>query len=67
MGFIRPRDWRRRKALVRGGIRAVWSAGDDPAFTSRLGANGFSAKVAEVRARANGKGAQHTIWLAEKR
>ena len=55
-----------KAALVRGGIFAVWSAGDDPAFTRRLNANGFSATVAKVRARSNGKGAQHSIWLAER-
>ena len=54
-----------KAALVRGGILAVWSAGYDPAFTRRLTANGFAASLARVRARANGKGAQHTIWLAE--
>ena len=54
-----------KAALVRGGILAVWSAGDDPAFTRRLSANGFEVDVAKVRARSNGKGAQHTIWLAE--
>jgi len=54
-----------KAALVRGGILAVWSAADDPAFTRRLGANGFAANPTRVRARANGKGAQHTIWLAE--
>src|SRR5687768_9109092 len=54
-----------KAALIRGGILAVWSAGDDPAFTRRLNANGFAANPTRVRARANGKGAQHTIWLAE--
>jgi spermidine synthase len=54
-----------KAALVRGGILAVWSAGDDPAFTRRLGAAGFKVSTRKVRARANGKGAQHTIWLAE--
>ncbi|MEO8175771.1 MAG: spermidine synthase [Sphingomicrobium sp.] len=54
-----------KAALVRGGILAVWSAGDDPAFTRRLTANGFAATPTRVRARSNGKGAQHTIWLAE--
>jgi spermidine synthase len=56
-----------KAALVRGGILAIWSAGDDPAFTRRLGAAGFKVSIEKVRARANGKGAQHTIWLAEKR
>jgi spermidine synthase len=53
-------------AMVPGGILAIWSAADDPAFTSRLNANGFTARPTRVRARSNGKGAQHTIWLAEK-
>lgn len=56
-----------KAALVRGGILAVWSAGDDPAFTRRLGAGGFAVTTAKVRARSNGKGAQHSIWLAESR
>jgi spermidine synthase len=56
-----------KKALGRGGILAVWSAGDDPAFTRRLETSGFVPNPVKVRARTNGKGAQHTIWLAEKR
>ena len=55
-----------KAALVRGGILAVWSAGDDPAFTRRLNASGFVATTTKVRARSNGKGAQHTIWLAQR-
>ena len=54
-----------KAALVRGGILAIWSAADDPAFTRRLGAAGFRVSIEKVRARSNGKGAQHTIWLAE--
>jgi spermidine synthase len=56
-----------KAALVRGGILAVWSAADDTAFTRRLNANGYAANPTRVRARANGKGAQHTIWLAQSR
>ena len=56
-----------KAALKRGGILAVWSAGDDPAFTRRLNANGFAANPTPVRARSNGKGAQHMVWLAESR
>jgi spermidine synthase len=56
-----------KEALVKGGILAVWSAADDPAFTRRLHAAGFSTDILQVRARANGKGPQHTIWLAEAR
>ena len=55
-----------KTALAEGGILAVWSAGDDPIFTRRLSASGFAVELARVRARANGKGARHTIWLAEK-
>jgi spermidine synthase len=55
-----------KAALVRGGILAIWSAGDDPAFTRRLGSANFKVEARTVRARSNGKGAQHTIWLAEK-
>ena len=54
-----------KSVLVCGGILSIWSAGDEPAFTRRLNANGFAANATRVRARANGKGAQHTIWLAE--
>jgi spermidine synthase len=56
-----------KAALVRGGVLAIWSAGYDPAFTRRLSASRFAVAPTRVRARANGKGAQHTIWLAESR
>jgi spermidine synthase len=56
-----------KAALVREGILAIWSAASDPAFTRRLGAAGFAVDTMQVRARSNGKGAQHVIWLAEKR
>ena len=57
---------RAKAALKPGGILAVWSAAPDPAFTRRLEAGGFSVEVVAVRARANGKGAHHTIWLARR-
>ena len=56
-----------KAALAPGGILAVWSAAPDPAFTRRLSAAGFATEEVKVRARSNGKGAQHTIWLAQKR
>lgn len=55
-----------QKALLPGGILAVWSAAPDPAFTQRLRAVGYS--VEEHRVRANGRrsGSRHVIWLATK-
>jgi spermidine synthase len=55
-----------RAALRPGGVLAVWSAGKDPAFSSRLRAARFAVDEVEVRARANGKGPRHTIWFAGK-
>ena len=55
-----------KSALVPGGILAVWSAGDDPAFTRRLATSGFTVDPVKVRARSVGKGAQHMIWLATR-
>jgi spermidine synthase len=56
-----------RGALCPGGYLAVWSSGADEAFTRRLKQSGFRTETATVRARKPGKGARHTIWLAEKR
>ena len=53
-----------RAALKPHGILAVWSAGDDPAFTRRLHAAGFAVDQTTVRARQNGKGPRHVIWFA---
>ena len=53
-----------REALTPGGVLAVWSAARDPAFTRRLGDARFAVEEVPVRARSNGKGAHHTIWLA---
>lgn len=55
-----------KAALKPGGILAVWSAAPDAAFTRRLKDSGFAVDQIEVRARANGKGPRHTIWLAER-
>jgi spermidine synthase len=54
------------KALLPGGVLAVWSAAPDPAFTQRLRAVGYN--VEEHRVRANGRhsGSRHVIWLATK-
>ena len=56
-----------KRALKPGGIAAIWSAAKDPAFTRRLAAAGFQVDEVAVRARANGKGPHHTIWLARAR
>ncbi|WP_326524444.1 spermidine synthase [Sphingomonas sp.] len=56
-----------RAALRPSGILAVWSAGDDPAFTRRLKDAGFAVEEVAVRARSNGKGPRHVIWFATKR
>jgi spermidine synthase len=55
-----------QKALLPGGILAVWSAAPDPAFTQRLRTVGYS--VEEHRVRANGRhgGSRRVIWLATK-
>ena len=53
-------------ALRPGGVLAVWSSGQNPAFTRRLLAASFA--VDEVKVRANGDrgGARHIIWIATK-
>lgn len=56
-----------RRALRPGGALAVWSAHPDEAFTRRLRGAGFDAAAHTVRARSNGKGPRHTIWLARPR
>lgn len=56
-----------RAALRPGGILAVWSAGQDAAFTRRLKDAGFVVEEERVRARENGKGPMHTIWFAQRR
>ena len=55
-----------RTALKPGGILAVWSAGDDPAFTRRLRETGFDVEQVAVKARSNGKGPRHVIWFAAR-
>jgi spermidine synthase len=58
---------RAKAALKPGGLLAIWSAGDDPAFTRRLGKAGFRVEEVTVRAHAGRKGAKHMIWLATRR
>ena len=56
-----------RAALRPGGVLAIWSASPDPAFTKRLARAGFAVDEVKVRARSNGKGPRHLIWLAAPR
>lgn len=53
-----------KAALRDGGILAVWSAAPSAAFTGRLTRSGFTVDERMVRARRNGKGPRHTIWIA---
>lgn len=56
-----------RRALVPGGILAVWSAFPDPKFRRRMEDVGFEVEEVEVRARVDangkGKGPRHVIWF----
>ena len=54
-----------KAALNPGGVLAIWSAAPDADFTRRLIAAGFAVEEVRVRARGNGRGAHHVIWLAE--
>jgi len=53
-----------RRALKPGGVLSVWSAARDEGFTARLRAERYSPETHMVRARPNGKGPKHTIWIA---
>ena len=53
-------------ALAPGGVLAVWSAGNDPAFTRRLRESGYAVEEVAVKARQNGKGPRHVIWFATR-
>ncbi len=55
---------RAKAALKPGGVLAIWSSAPDAAFARRLKGSGFAVEEVAVRARSNGKGARHTIWLA---
>ena len=55
-------------SLNPGGMLAVWSgdAGEDRGFVDRLRSAKFAVTIEHVRARANNKGARHTIYLVQK-
>jgi spermidine synthase len=56
-----------KAALRPGGLLAIWSAAPDPRFLKALGGAGFRVDEQVVRARHNGKGPRHVIWLASIR
>lgn len=53
-------------ALRPGGILAIWSAYEDPAFFERLGNAGFSVEEAKVNDPGEEDRAPYTIWLAQR-
>jgi spermidine synthase len=55
-----------RRALRPGGVLAVWSSGQNPAFSKRLRDAGFDVHEVAVRATTKRSGARHVIWFATK-
>ncbi len=53
-------------ALRPDGVLAIWSAGPDHTFSERLRQIGFLVEEHRVRAHGSGKGARHTIWIAQR-
>ncbi|WEK42466.1 MAG: spermidine synthase [Candidatus Sphingomonas colombiensis] len=74
-GFIRDAndrlycDWGLRStfaALRPGGVLAIWSAYDDPAFVGRLNKAGFTVEEARIDDVWSRVSKHYTIWLASK-
>ncbi len=53
------------RSLRVGGVLAVWSAGEDPAFTHRLTAAGLAVSVHRVR-ESPGSRRQNVVWVARR-
>lgn len=56
-----------KRAVRRGGVVAIWSAGPDPAFAKRFGHAGFAVDEHKVGASPSGKGPRHVIWVGVSR
>ncbi|MDX1588639.1 MAG: hypothetical protein R3296_06850 [Oleiphilaceae bacterium] len=54
-----------RRALRPGGVLAVWSAGPDRLFKTRLHHAGLRVEEQVVRPHRAGKGSKHYIWLGQ--
>lgn len=57
---------RAKKALSRGGVLGIWSAGAELGLTPRLRRAGFRTEENQVRSRGGRKGARHVIWIAAR-
>lgn len=55
-----------REALAPGGVLAVWSAGADERYVSRLTKAGFEVEVVRASARGTGSGGRHVVFVATK-
>jgi len=53
-------------ALAPGGMLAVWSAWDSPAFANRLRRGGFRVEVVQVRALGKKGGRRHVLFMARR-
>lgn len=55
------------KSLRKSGAVAIWSAYSDPIFLKRLQKQNAQVMEHAVRARSNGSGTKHVVWVAQKR
>ncbi len=55
-----------RGALKNGGRVAIWSAGDEPRFTSRMRRNGFRSEKRQVQTHRGKGGIRHIIFIGRK-
>ena len=53
-------------ALRPGGILAIWSSADDPAFTRRLNQNGFDAEIHKIGSSGKTRGPRYWVWIARR-